>query len=70
MNQPRATTRKPTELSFHSLRHTAATLLEQAGVARAVVQAITGHSSDRMSELYTHVGIEALAKATAALPAL
>jgi integrase len=62
--------RKPSQLSFHSLRHTAATFLEQAGIARATVQALTGHSSDRMSELYTHVGLPALVEATAKLPAL
>jgi integrase len=62
--------RRPSELSFHSLRHTMASMLEQAAIPRATVQALTGHSSDRMSELYTHVGLEALVKATAALPAL
>jgi integrase len=63
-------TRRHAELSFHCLRHTVATLLEEAGMARAVVQAITGHSSDQMSELYTHVGLEALQKAAAVLPEL
>lgn len=64
------TARKPSQLSFHSLRHTAASLLEQACIPHATVEALTGHSSDRMSELYTHVGLPALAEATSKLPAL
>lgn len=55
-------------LSFHSLRHTAVTLLKEAGVPQAVVQAMVGHESSQMSEHYTHVGLEALQKAASALP--
>jgi integrase len=56
------------DLSFHSLRHTAVSLLKDAGVADAVVMAIVGHSSVAMSHRYTHVGKEALQRATAKLP--
>jgi integrase len=55
-------------LSFHSLRRTATTLLHEAGVPSAVAQALIGHDSEAMHELYISVGREALEKATAALP--
>ena len=44
--------------------------LKDAGVPQAVVQELIGHDSKAMSALYTHVGQEALQKATAALPEL
>ena len=55
-------------LSFHSLRHTAVTMLKEAGIPHAVVQELIGHDSEQMSEHYTHVGSEALKKAADALP--
>jgi len=60
--------RNVSELSFHSLRHTAVSLLKDAGIPQAVVQELVGHDSVQMSQQYTHVGIEALQKAAAALP--
>jgi integrase len=57
-------------LSFHSLRHTAVTLLKDAGIPAAVVMELVGHSSAQMSQLYTHVGREALERASAALPSI
>jgi integrase len=58
------------ELSFHNLRHTAVSLLKDAGVADAVTIALVGHNSRAMSQRYTHVGVEALSKAVNALPKL
>ncbi|HTD17732.1 MAG TPA: tyrosine-type recombinase/integrase [Chthoniobacterales bacterium] len=55
-------------LSFHSLRRTATTILHEAGVPAAVAQALIGHDSEAMHELYVSVGHEALRKAAAALP--
>jgi integrase len=55
-------------LSFHSLRHTAVSLLKDAGIPEAVVMELVGHDSKAMSAHYTHVGAEALEKAVAALP--
>jgi integrase len=55
-------------LSFHSLRHTAVSLMKDAGVPDAVVMALVGHDSKAMSQHYTHVGKEALAKAAGSLP--
>ena len=58
------------DTSFHSLRHTAVSLLKDAGIPDAVVMALVGHESAAVSQRYTHVGKESLAKAAAALPEL
>jgi integrase len=62
--------RRASKLSFHSLRHTAVSLLKDAGIPQATVMELIGHDSEQMSALYTHVGREALQKAAAALPVL
>jgi integrase len=62
--------RAASKLSFHSLRHTAVSLLKDAGIPQATVMELIGHDSEQMSALYTHVGREALEKAAAALPEL
>jgi integrase len=64
----RSAKRRASKLSFHSLRHTAVSLLKEAGIPQATVQELIGHDSEQMSALYTHVGREALEKAAAALP--
>jgi integrase len=56
------------DTSFHSLRHTAVSLLKDAGIPDAVVMALVGHESAAMSQRYTHVGKEALSRATGSLP--
>lgn len=43
------------ELTFHSLRHTATSLLKNAGVSEAVARDIIGHDSEQMSRHYTHI---------------
>lgn len=43
------------ELTFHSLRHTATSLLKNAGVSEAVARDIIGHDSAAVSRHYTHV---------------
>ena len=55
-------------LSFHCLRHTAVTLLKEAGIPSAVVMELVGHDSAQISEHYTHVGYDALQKAAESLP--
>jgi integrase len=61
--------RKPQhELSFHSLRHTAASMLHASGIAQATAQAFTGHSSTVVHGLYVHTDRESLQRAAAALP--
>ena len=57
-------------LSFHSLRHTAVSLLKDAGIPQATVMELVSHSSVEMSALYTHVGRESLERAAEAFPAL
>ena len=57
-------------LSFHCLRHTAVSLLKEAGIPASVVQELVGHDSAQMSEHYTHTGIDALTLAAEAMPSL
>ena len=64
----RSARRQASQLSFHSLRHTAVSLLKDAGIPEGVVMELVGHDSKSMSAHYTHVGAEALEKAVAALP--
>jgi integrase len=66
----RKASRAPSELSFHSLRKTATTLLHEAGVPQAVVMALIGHDSAVVHDVYVAVGKEALTKAAASLPEL
>jgi integrase len=55
--------------SFHALRHTFASWLAEADVHADVRQKLTGHSSSRIHQRYTHHD-EALDRAVASLPAL
>jgi integrase len=68
--QSRAARREIEQLSFHSLRRTATTLLHQAGVPAAVAQAMIGHDSEAIHQLYVSVGRKALEQAAASLPDL
>jgi integrase len=43
------------ELSFHALRHTATSLMKNAGVSPAIVQDIIGHESPAISAHYTKI---------------
>ena len=63
----RSSQRASNSLSFHSLRHTAVSLLKDAGIPESVVMELVGHDSKSMSAHYTHA-VEALEKAVAALP--
>jgi len=66
----RSAKREVEPLSFHSLRRTATTWLQEAGVPLAVSQALIGHDSAEMHQHYVSVGREALAEAAAKLPDL
>jgi integrase len=57
-----------TGLSFHSLRHSFVTTLKKSGATQAVAKALAGHSSDSISELYTHIPAETLSAAIEKLP--
>ena len=60
--------RRSGDLSFHSLRHTAVTLLKEAGIPQAVVMELVGHDNEEMSQHYTRVGRTALEGAARAFP--
>lgn len=60
--------RAASEISFHSLRHTATSLMKNAGVSPAIVMDIIGHDSAEMSAHYTHIESDAKRKALDAIP--
>ena len=62
--------RQISEISFHALRHTATSLLKNAGVSPAIVQEFIGHDSEAVNRLYTHIETSAMRKAADALPDL
>lgn len=64
----RASRRAASQLSFHSLRHTATSMMKNAGVSPAVVQDIIGHESAEISAHYTHIESDAKRKALDAMP--
>ena len=47
--------REISELSFHSLRHSAVTMLKAAGVSDFIAREIVGHQSAAVSRQYTHL---------------
>ncbi|HOW96729.1 MAG TPA: tyrosine-type recombinase/integrase [Kiritimatiellia bacterium] len=55
-------------LSFHCLRHTATSLLKNAGVGEAVAMEIVGHNSAAVSQRYTHIETSVLREAVNKLP--
>jgi len=55
-------------LSFHCLRHTATSLLKNAGVSDVVAREIIGHDSEAISRIYTHIEPATLRKAMKSLP--
>ena len=57
-------------LSFHCLRHTAVSMMKDAGIPEAAVMELVGHDSEQMSAHYTHVGQDALKRAADSLPVL
>ena len=56
------------ELSFHCFRHTATTMLKNAGVSDAVARDIIGHDSAAVSRVYTHIDMATKRKALSKLP--
>lgn len=64
----RSASREQNEISFHSLRHTATTLLKAAGVSDAIAREFVGHESAAVSKNYTHIPTEILKVAASKLP--
>lgn len=62
--------RKFSQLSYHSLRHSFSSALANAGVSADVRMKLTGHKSIDVHQRYTHMELEPLRKAIAALPGL
>lgn len=60
--------RGQSEISFHALRHTATSLMKNAGISATTVQDIIGHESAAISAHYTHVDEDTKRRAIAALP--
>jgi integrase len=60
--------RAASEITFHSLRHTATSLMKNAGISPAIVQEFVGHDSKAVSQNYTHIDTESLRIAADALP--
>jgi len=55
-------------LCFHCLRHTATSLLKNAGVSDGVAKQIIGHESDAVSRAYTHIETDSLKRAIEGMP--
>jgi integrase len=64
----RSARRRPSEISFHSFRHSTTSLLKSAGVPQSVVMDLVGHESKAVSQIYTHVGEAEKRRAMAAMP--
>ncbi|MCB1100646.1 MAG: site-specific integrase [Verrucomicrobiae bacterium] len=61
-------TRNMSPVSFHSLRHTATSLLKNAGVSASIVEELIGHDSSEINRIYTHIDQSALLEASERLP--
>jgi integrase len=57
-------------LSFHSLRHSAVSMMKNAGIPAVVVQDIVGHASEAVSQVYTKIETETKRTALAKLPTI
>ena len=64
----RGAKREVSKLSFHCLRHTATSMLKNAGVSDAVARDIIGHDTEAISRVYTHIDMAAKRKAIESLP--
>lgn len=62
--------RRVTPYSFHSFRHTATSMLKNAGVSDAIARDIVGHESEAVSANYTHIADETKRAALTKLPDL
>jgi integrase len=64
----RACARESSEISFHSLRHSAVTLLKASGLSDVMAREIIGHESAAVSRAYTHLSTEDLRGAMQRVP--
>lgn len=66
----RGVARNQSEICFHCLRHTATSLMKNAGVSSAIVQEYMGHESEAVNRVYTHIEIASMRRAAETLPTL
>ena len=64
----RSSARETSEISFHSLRHSAVTMLKASGVSDVLAREIVGHESAAVSRQYTHLTTDDLRSAMQRLP--
>lgn len=64
----RGSRRNQSEITFHALRHTATSLLKNAGVSDVVARDIIGHESEAVSRNYTHIDTETKRRAIDSMP--
>jgi integrase len=64
----RSQAREPSEISFHSLRHSAVTMLKASGLSDFIAREIVGHESAAISRQYTHLSTDDLRSAMQRLP--
>lgn len=64
----RSARRTLSPISFHALRHTATSLLKNAGVSDVVARDIVGHESEAVSRNYTHIDADTKRAALDKLP--
>jgi integrase len=68
--RPQMARRRRGEISFHSFRHTATSLLRDAGAPQGVAMELIGHSSATVHQHYAHLGSDTLRRAVSLLPSL
>jgi integrase len=64
----RSQARETSEISFHSLRHSAVTMLKASGLSDVFAKEIVGHESAAISRQYTHLSTDDLRSAMQRLP--
>jgi integrase len=64
----RSQARETSEISFHSLRHSAVTMLKASGLSDVFAREIVGHESAAISRQYTHLSTDDLRAAMQRLP--
>ncbi len=68
--QPKSNMRRISSLSFHSLRHTFTSRMANNGVPAEIRMLLTGHSSLKVHEGYTHFDVEHLREVLAKIPSV
>ena len=68
VHKGRGARRIQSDISFHALRHTATSLLKNAGVSDVVARDIIGHESEAVSRNYTHIEMDTKRQAMNKMP--